>query len=144
MSFVSVRRRRVAFIPAASASSYLLLTGREVMAHADHYKTEQNEQPPSDNPQPELSSEPVGTSDPAEQEATPIRQNKSEANGSSTNIENKDKTVAEEISVTQASVSDSESVLFNGFAGIGLGEFLLALIIATPFVLRTLKRQLKS
>ena len=143
MSFVSVRRR-VAFIPAASASSYLLLTGREVMAHADHYKTEQHEQPSSDNPQPELSSEPVDTSDPAEQEATPIQQNKSEANGSSTDIENKDKTVAEEISVNQASVSDSESGLFNGFAGIGLGEFLLALIIATPFVLRTLKRQLKS
>ena len=143
MAFVSVRRR-AAFIPAASASSYLLLTGREVMAHADHYKTEQHEQPSSDNTQSELSPKPVDTSDPAEQEATPIQQNKFEANSSSANIENEDKTVAEEISVTQASVSDSESGLFNGFAGIGLGEFLLALIIATPFVLRTLKRQLKS
>lgn len=143
MSFVSVRRR-VAFIPAASAFSYLLLTDREAMAHADHYKMEQNEQPSSDSPQPELSSEPVDTSDLAEQEATPIQQGKSEANGSSTNTENEDKTVAEEISVTQASVSASESGLFNGFAGIGLSESLLALIIATPFVLRTLKRQLKS
>ena len=116
-------RRRVAFIP-VFVPSYLLLSVREAMAHADHYQTEQPEQPPSDSTRSERLSEPVGTLDATENESI---------------------TAAEKDSAAQlsVSVSESSSISSNGFAGTGLGESLLALIIAAPFVLRVVKRRLK-
>ena len=114
--------RRVAFIPVAS--SYLLLSGQEVMAHADHSQTKQSEQPASDSPQSERSGEPVETLGSAEKKST---------------------SAAKKEAVAQVSVPESESssISSNGFAEIGIGEALLALILAAPFILRVLKRRLK-
>lgn len=57
--------------------------------------------------------------------------------------QSEDKTIVEEIPVTQASASASKFGLFDGFS-VGIGEPLLVLIMAAPFILRRLKRQSKS
>lgn len=142
MSFVSVRRR-VAFIPAASASGYLLLTTREVAAHADHYKTEQTEPlSSSDNQQSDLSSESENSLETSDQEAIPTSQIDLETNAL-TSDKQEAQVIGEDIPVTQASISTAKSGLFSGFS-VGLGESLLVLIVAMPFILRIWKRRLKS
>ena len=95
------------------------------MAHADHSQTKQSEQSASDSPQSERSAEPV-----------------EKTLGSA---KKKSTSAAKKEAVAQVSVPESESssISSNGFAEIGIGEALLALIIAAPFILRVLKRRLK-
>lgn len=138
-------RYRTALLSTTFAAGTQALLTRKAVAHADHYETEQPEQPTSasDSQQPDPSSEPVATLEAAEKERIPANKVDSEANAAPAAKKSKDKAAIEEIPAAQKPAPTSQSGLFEGFS-LGLGESLLALLIAGPFVLRIWKKRSQS
>jgi len=126
-----------------------LLITRRALAHEAHYETESAEptEDQADGEQSAPQSEPA-----AAEEVTPAL-DKTDSNTNaepSGDVINKisedsaeDGTTIQETSATQLSNSTAEASFLEGFS-IGLGESLLALIIAGPFVLLSLKRRFHS
>ena len=119
-----------------------LVTVRGALAHSDHYESEPAE--PVDAPaaieQPGSSPKPA-----AAIEGNP----KNMMDGSEADIVSPDNsldkeiekdTTLQEIPTGQTAASSSEAGLLDGFS-VGLGESLLALIIAGPFLLISMKRR---
>ena len=117
-----------------------LMTARRVSAHENHYGVDHTEQTDSEaaGEQSDLSSESAVT------EGTPLTADEagSEANIASPEQSN-DTAAIQEVPAAQTAASTAEAGLFNGFS-IGLGETLLALIIAGPFLLISTKRKMRS
>lgn len=135
-------RYRTALLSTTFAAGTQTLLTRKAIAHADHYETEQPEQTTSstDGQQPDLSPEPAASLETDEQERLPANKVDSEVDAMPAVKKSKDKTAIEEIPVAQKPASTSQSGLFAGFS-LGLGESLLALLIAGPFVLRIWKKR---
>lgn len=135
---------RTAFLGMAVSTSALGLSASQAIAHSNHYKTDQPEQTsPLNSQQPGLSSESADTSETTLQEATSADKIDSAANDLSADNQQKHKPVFEEIPVSREPASTSKSGLFDEFS-ISLGESILAMLIAAPFVLCTWKKRTQS
>ncbi|EDX83734.1 hypothetical protein S7335_1431 [Synechococcus sp. PCC 7335] len=131
---------RAAFLGIAFLTSAHGLNAKEAIAHSNHYESSQPEQTsPPNSQQPDLSSKATDLFDTTQQEATSANKIDSDANALSDDNQQKHKPIVEEIPVSQEPASTSKSGLFDGFT-IGLGESILAMLIAAPFVLCAWKR----
>ena len=122
-----------------------LVAVRGALAHSDHYESESAEpvdapvaiEQPSPSPKPAAAIEGNSTNMTDGSEADIV----SPDNSLDKKIE-KDTTL-QEISAGQTAASSSEAGLLDGFS-IGLGESLLALIVASPFLLISMKQRSHS
>ena len=116
-----------------------LMTTRRASAHENHYGEDHTEQTDS-----EATGEQSGlTSKSATTEEASLAADEAGPEANITLPEQSNDAAIQEVPAAQTVASTAEAGLFGGFS-IGLGETLLALIIAGPFILISMKRKIHS
>lgn len=113
-----------------------LMTAQRASAHANHHGVDHTDSEATGE-QSDLSSEPAPT------EETPLAADKADSEANTTPPEQSSDAAIQEVPAAQTATATAEAGLFGGFS-IGIGETLLALIIAGPFILISMKRKIHS